>query len=78
MKNIFLDSSKPRNIFLLNGLWEVISTSNDKLPENYESQIPVPSLIDSANPPTEWQNNKFHFYRLKIQIDNLNSDLNYF
>src|SRR5512133_3922030 len=40
----------PRRVIDLNGTWQVAEGAMDSMPEKFEHEVPVPGLIDMAEP----------------------------
>jgi len=64
----------------LNGIWDITRTDSlTALPEFYNSKIPVPGLVDMAEPSVDIQdtlyNNSVYWYRRSFAIDNPNHDV---
>ncbi|MEN6336139.1 MAG: sugar-binding domain-containing protein, partial [Phycisphaerales bacterium] len=44
------DEISPRNVIDLNGMWQVAEGTMEAVPERFEHEVPVPGLIDMAEP----------------------------
>ncbi|MCP4609397.1 MAG: hypothetical protein GY845_11855 [Planctomycetes bacterium] len=44
------ESSGPRHVIDLNGTWEIAQGSMDLVPDNFRHKVPVPGLVDMAEP----------------------------
>jgi beta-galactosidase len=71
IRKFTINRSRSRNAISLNGNWEVQPTSDDSVPSSFLHTIPVPSLVDMASPPYDWEKAKFHWHKLEFAIDNL-------
>uniref|UniRef100_UPI00321648F2 glycoside hydrolase family 2 protein n=1 Tax=uncultured Draconibacterium sp. TaxID=1573823 RepID=UPI00321648F2 len=70
---------KMRQEISLNGTWKITKTSvNSDIPTVFESQIPVPGLVDMAVPAMEKQDtlyeNTTYWYRTKFKLDHSKSE----
>ncbi len=65
------DPRSPRNIFPLNGRWQVTGGTEDSIPKEFPSTVPVPAVVDMAEPPYDWQSFDFHYYRTTFTIEHL-------
>jgi beta-galactosidase len=43
-------STRQRHVISLNGTWEIAEGSMDSIPETFEHKVPVPGLVDMAEP----------------------------
>jgi beta-galactosidase len=92
MKNIFLfllltpillscqKSVNNRKEISLNGIWEIAKTNHlTEFPASYTAKIPVPGLIDMAEPKIDNQdtsyNNCVYWYRKTFTLEDLKSDV---
>jgi beta-galactosidase len=66
-----LDQTLPRNIISLNGRWQVTGGTEDSIPKEFPSVVPVPAVVDMAEPPYDWQSFDFHYYRTTFTIEHL-------
>jgi len=41
----------PRRVISLDGNWEIAEGSMDSIPKTFEHKVPVPGLVDMAEPP---------------------------
>ena len=46
-------AGSPRQIISLDGTWQVAEGSMDKMPERFDHEVPVPGLLDMADPAIE-------------------------
>ncbi|HXX65381.1 MAG TPA: hypothetical protein VEO56_16390, partial [Bacteroidota bacterium] len=51
----------------LNGEWDV--HPGETLPRDWFSKVPVPGLIDLANPAYPWQKHSYHWYRTRFRLE---------
>ena len=68
-----LDPHLPRNIFSLNGAWEITGGDEEPIPQEFPSLVPVPAVVDMAVPAYDWQRFDFHWYRTTFSIEKRNS-----
>jgi hypothetical protein len=47
----------------MNGHWEVAGGSAEAPPHDFASLVPVPAVVDMAEPPYDWQSFDYHWYR---------------
>ncbi|MFZ4622591.1 MAG: hypothetical protein ACOYNS_18650, partial [Bacteroidota bacterium] len=66
-----LDRTISRNIFSLNGQWDVTGGTEDVIPTEFRSAVAVPAVVDMAEPPYEWLSFDFHYYRTIFTLDQL-------
>lgn len=71
------NAEKPRNIFSLNGTWQITGGTAEQ-PENFSSTITVPSVVDTAEPPYDWLRFQYHWYRTAFRVKQHSSAQNYF
>jgi len=64
-----LDKSHPRLVFLLNGTWSIEPGSRDVPPTEFKRTIPVPSLVDCADPQYDWHSAEYHWYRTSFRVE---------
>ncbi|MEX2116394.1 MAG: glycoside hydrolase family 2 TIM barrel-domain containing protein, partial [Bacteroidota bacterium] len=64
------ESQRGRHIFSLNGIWAIAPTRDAGPPRDYPHTIPVPSVVDCAEPQYDWQSASFHWYRATFRLDN--------
>lgn len=62
------DDAKVRNEFSLNGRWELQAGSGEKRPQEFLSTVPVPGLVDLADPSYNWDAADFHWYRTHFTV----------
>ncbi|MFA6469430.1 MAG: glycoside hydrolase family 2 TIM barrel-domain containing protein [Bacteroidota bacterium] len=70
-RHFTLDRQKSRNTFSLNGSWNIAGGNTVSFPDRFDSIITVPSVVDTAVPPYDWQSFDFHWYRTSFTIDRL-------
>ncbi|MEX2190375.1 MAG: glycoside hydrolase family 2 TIM barrel-domain containing protein [Bacteroidota bacterium] len=63
------DSRRGRNVFSLNGPWEITPSDDANSPRQYPYRISVPSVVDCAEPPYHWQSAAFHWYRTTFRLE---------
>jgi len=66
-----LDHSKPRNVFSLNGVWELEPGEEVAPPPTFSAAIPVPGVVDLADPSYDWRFKDYHWYRTRFEFRNL-------
>jgi len=54
--------------FSLNGLWEVEPGEKEVIPLEWNHTVPVPSLVDSADPSYPWERYEYHWYRKRFVL----------
>jgi hypothetical protein len=59
----------PRRVLALNGLWDIAPGTAEAPLGEWHSNLPVPSLVDCAVPPYDWQAFSYHWYRLVFEVD---------
>lgn len=79
MQNRFtLDRSTPRNIFSLNGQWDIAGGTEETIPTEFHSTVAVPAVVDMAELPYDWTSFEYHYYRTAFTIDRIPSSSNLF
>lgn len=63
-----LDPARARNTFSLNGLWQIQPGAADRIPSQFDHEVPVPSLVDCAEPSYAWKSFDYHYYRKLFRI----------
>jgi beta-galactosidase len=63
-----LDHRKARNECSLNGLWQLQPGTASERPREFQSVVPVPGLVDLAEPPYDWDGPDFHWYRTEFEL----------
>jgi beta-galactosidase len=63
-----LDPSAGRSTSLLNGEWEIAGGDANAPSMPFARTLPVPSLVDCAVPPYEWQQFDYHWYRAYFSV----------
>jgi beta-galactosidase len=77
--NIFtFDPNRPRNTFSLNGEWQITGSDEIIIPATFPSTIPVPAVVEMAQPPYDWQKFDYHWYRTSFLIEHLPDKQNVF
>ena len=61
-----MGTSLPRDILPLNGVWEIAPGLATEIPPIWRSRVPVPALVDCAQPAYDWQAYGYHWYRLRF------------
>jgi hypothetical protein len=56
-------SEDSRIQFSLNGVWQFQPGAMEQIPEQWSHTIPVPALVDIAEPAYDWQRHDYHWYR---------------
>lgn len=69
--HLSIDPQIPRTVLSLNGKWEITGGDAVTLPKEFPSVIPVPAVVDMAEPPYDWQAFEHHWYRKKFSLKNL-------
>lgn len=78
-RNTFtLDPAASRTTLSLNGEWQLAGGSAAGLPAEYTSTVPVPALVDTAEPPYEWRSCDHHYHRTFFTLHGLSHDDNVF
>jgi len=49
--------------FSLNGVWQFQPGAMEQIPAQWSHTIPVPALVDIAEPAYDWQRHDYHWYR---------------
>lgn len=62
------DRHRPRNVLSLNGFWELQPGTDRARPEHFRAIVPVPGLVDLADPAYEWNTVQFHWYRCELNL----------
>ncbi|MGE5315562.1 MAG: glycoside hydrolase family 2 TIM barrel-domain containing protein [Acidobacteriota bacterium] len=62
------DPASARVTQSLNGLWEIAPGDEARPLEEFTRVIPVPSLVDCAEPSYEWQRYDYHWYRARFSV----------
>lgn len=73
-------SEPQRNEISLNGTWEISKTDRSaSIPKSFNSEVPVPGLVDMANPMIDDQDtiyeNSLYWYRKVFRIDDTDADI---
>jgi hypothetical protein len=63
------DPALPRNTFSLNGSWDVQPGGAGIPPAAWNRRVPVPGLVDLAEPHYDWRDAEYHWYRTQFAID---------
>lgn len=53
---------------LLNGTWQLEPSNDDIAPSRWSHLVPVPALVDVANPRHGWRNFKYHWHRTTFTV----------
>ncbi len=61
--------ARSRHVRLLNGVWDIAPGTAEAPLGGRGAKIPVPSLVDCAAPPYDWQSFSYHWYHLAFRID---------
>jgi len=72
-----MDPNKSHNETSLNGQWEIAGGSADDH-QPFHSYISVPSVVDTALPPYDWQSFDYHWYRKSFSLGNVPESVNVF
>jgi beta-galactosidase len=54
---------------MLNGLWDIAPGTAESPRGEWCSKVPVPSLVDCASPPYDWQAFSYHWYHLEFRVN---------
>lgn len=73
-----IDPHTPRNTFSLNGMWEIVGGDAEHIPQKFTSKVPVPAVVDMAQPAYDWQTFDFHWYRTSFSLDGLSDNQSIF
>jgi beta-galactosidase len=58
-----------RRVQSLNGTWDIAPGTADAPSGGWNAVVPVPSLVDCAVPPYDWQSSPYHWYRLLFRVE---------
>ncbi len=58
----------PRLIIPLNGVWQLQPGNDEIIPSTWAHTAPVPSLVDTAVPPVDWRQYKYHWHKTSFEI----------
>lgn len=61
----------PRTVLSLNGAWQISGGGAERPAAPYTATVPVPALVDMAEPPYDWSAFAYHWYRLPFTLDGL-------
>ena len=64
-----IDTTKPRNVFAMNGEWEVQPGDSDVPTTGWKHHVQVPGLVDLAQPLYDWRKHKYHWYRRRFRLE---------
>ncbi|MBI3579215.1 MAG: hypothetical protein HY089_07385, partial [Ignavibacteriales bacterium] len=64
-----INKEQPRNVFALNGTWEIHSGVSEAIPRGFKHTVPVPGLVDLAEHFYDWDTPNYHHYRTVFRID---------
>jgi hypothetical protein len=56
----------------LNGIWELEPGEEDATPRTFTSAVPVPGLVDLADPSYDWRLKDYHWYKTRFELRNTN------
>ena len=59
----------PRRVQSLNGLWDIAPGTIEPRHGAWKSHIPVPSLVDCAEPVYDWKSSSYHWYHLSFRVE---------
>ncbi len=65
-----VDPLQPRNVFSLNGTWYIAGGTENEIPQHFKSIVPVPAVVDMAEPAYDWQKFDFHWYYTSFTLTN--------
>ena len=54
---------------MLNGLWDIAPGTAEAPPGEWRAKVPVPSLVDCAVPPYDWQAFSYHWYHCEFRVN---------
>lgn len=60
--------ASPREITRLNGVWHFQPSNDATPPAVWAHQVPVPALVDSAEPRCDWKEFKYFWYRTTFEV----------
>lgn len=69
VETLVLDPAKARNVFSMNGLWQIQPGVANQIPDRFDSTVHVPALVDVAEPGYDWALFGYHYYRRVFRID---------
>jgi hypothetical protein len=58
----------PRTRIILNGTWQLQPTNDEAVPTSWNHTVPVPSVVDAANPKHDWKSFKYHWHRTTFEV----------
>ena len=64
-------SPQPRTTSLLNGIWRIQPSDDALPPDRWDHEVPVPALVDVADPQYDWRRFRHHWYRTTFENPNL-------
>lgn len=67
-----------RTAVSLNGKWRIAGGNADAPPEVFPSSITVPSVVDIADPPYDWQSFNYHWYKKTFPVGKIPTSKNIF
>lgn len=66
-----IEIQSSRTKILLNGAWQLQPTNDETQPKGWNHSVPVPALVDSAEPRYDWKKFKFHWYQTIFNVADL-------
>lgn len=57
-----------RTTTLLNGTWQLQPTNDEAVPPQWDHTVPVPALVDGAEPRHEWKKFHYHWHRKTFNV----------
>ncbi len=62
------EPTSPRKKTLLNGTWQLQPSNDESLPATWSHSVPVPAMVDSAQPRYNWKDFKYHWHRVEFRV----------
>lgn len=63
-----MTKSNARAVISLNGLWEFECGEAERFPQTWKHRVPVPGLVDLAEPECNWEQKDFFWYRTHFRL----------
>ncbi|MBI3193567.1 MAG: hypothetical protein HYZ34_03745, partial [Ignavibacteriae bacterium] len=60
---------QPRKRIPLNGLWQLQPGTKNEPPTKWLHSVPVPSVVDCAEPDYDWREHEYHWYRTTFRVE---------
>ncbi|MBI5474937.1 MAG: hypothetical protein HY961_21560, partial [Ignavibacteriae bacterium] len=59
-------TTSARKLTLLNGAWQLHPTNDESIPATWNHSVPVPAVVDCAEPHVDWKAFKYHWHRCEF------------